>query len=47
MAGGVEDYCRRVDEALAGAAFEQKGRLVVLSSSRHIRATDSATDFFE
>ncbi len=36
MVGGVEDYCRRVSEALAGATFEQKRRLVELLIDRVI-----------
>ncbi|MDT5295439.1 MAG: site-specific recombinase [Acidobacteriota bacterium] len=34
MVGGVEDYCRRVSEGLAGASFEQKRRLVELLIDR-------------
>jgi site-specific DNA recombinase len=36
MASGVEDYCRRVSEGLAGATFEQKRRLVELLIDRVI-----------
>jgi len=36
LVGGVEDYCRRVSEALAGATFEQKRRLVELLIDRVI-----------
>lgn len=36
MVGGVEDYCRRVSEGLAGANFEQKRRLVELLIDRVI-----------
>ncbi len=34
MVGGVEDYCRRGSEGLAGASFEQKRRLVELLIDR-------------
>lgn len=34
--GGVEDYCRRVSEGLAGANFEQRRRLVELVIDRVI-----------
>jgi site-specific DNA recombinase len=36
MVGGVKDYCRRVSEALTGASFEQKRRLVELLIDRVI-----------
>jgi DNA invertase Pin-like site-specific DNA recombinase len=36
MVAGVEDYCRRVSEGLAGASFEQKRRLVELLIDRVI-----------
>ena len=36
MVSRVEDYCRRVSEALAGATFEQKRRLVELLIDRVI-----------
>jgi site-specific DNA recombinase len=36
MVSGVEDYCRRVGEGLAGASFEQKRRLVELLIDRVI-----------
>jgi site-specific DNA recombinase len=36
MVDGVEDYCRRVSEGLAGASFEQKRRLVELLIDRVI-----------
>jgi site-specific DNA recombinase len=36
MVSRVEDYCRRVSEALAGASFEQKRRLVELLIDRVI-----------
>jgi site-specific DNA recombinase len=36
MVGDVEDYCRRVGEALAGATFEQKRRVVELLVDRVI-----------
>jgi site-specific DNA recombinase len=38
MVEGVEDYCRRVSEGLAGASFEQKRRLVELLIDRVIVA---------
>ncbi len=34
MVDGVEDYCGRVSEALAGASFEQKRRLIELLVDR-------------
>jgi site-specific DNA recombinase len=36
MVGRVEDYCRRVSEALEGASFEQKRRLIELLIDRVI-----------
>jgi len=36
MVEGVEDYCRRVSEALEGASFEQKRRLIELLIDRVI-----------
>jgi site-specific DNA recombinase len=36
MAARVEDYCQRVSEALAGATFEQKRRLIELLVDRVI-----------
>lgn len=36
MVEGVEDYCWRVGEGLAGASFEQKRRLVELLIDRVI-----------
>ena len=36
MVDGVEDYCRRVSEGLAGASFEQQRRLVELLIDRVI-----------
>jgi site-specific DNA recombinase len=36
MVNRVEDYCRRVSEALAGATFEQKRRLIELLLDRVI-----------
>jgi site-specific DNA recombinase len=36
MVSRVEDYCRRVSEALAGANFEQKRRLIELLIDRVI-----------
>ena len=36
MVGQVEDYCWRVSEALAGASFEQKRRLIELLNDRVI-----------
>jgi len=43
MVDGVEDYCRRVSEALAGATFEQKRRLVELLIDRVI-VTEAEVD---
>jgi site-specific DNA recombinase len=42
MVGGVEDYCRRVSEGLAGASFEQKRRLVELLIDRVIVTEEEA-----
>jgi site-specific DNA recombinase len=36
MVSRVEDYCRRVSEALEGASFEQKRRLIELLIDRVI-----------